>query len=117
MNGVLGDTLWRTGANAATQFTSDADLVIAGQAVPAGTYTLWTHTTPDGSYELVINKQTKQWGTDYHADQDLVRVPFTKSPLSQPVEKFTITLEPQGSAGTLKVMWGNQALWVPVAPR
>jgi len=40
--------VWRTGANAATQFTTPVDLVIAGAAVPAGKYTLWTLPTATG---------------------------------------------------------------------
>jgi len=46
VNGVLGDTLWRTGANAATQLRTNVDLVVGGATVPAGTYTLWTAATP-----------------------------------------------------------------------
>src|SRR6185295_14886208 len=49
VNGVLGDTLWRTGANAATQLVTDVDLVIGGQTVPAGKYTLWTLIPRDNS--------------------------------------------------------------------
>jgi hypothetical protein len=46
-NGVLGDTLWRTGANQATHITLPVAVSIAGRDVPAGTYTLWTHTVRD----------------------------------------------------------------------
>jgi len=33
--------VWRAGANAATTFTTNADLVVSGLAVPRGTYTLF----------------------------------------------------------------------------
>lgn len=115
-NGVLGDTLWRTGANAATQLHTDVDLTIAGKVVPAGTYTLYTHTIRDGArYELAINRQTGQWGTEYHADRDLVRVPLTVGTLASPVEQFTIVVEPGGGSngGTLRLQWGLQELSVP----
>src|SRR5688500_18160714 len=39
--------VWRTGANEATHFHSDKDLVIGGAVVPAGTYTLWTVPKPE----------------------------------------------------------------------
>ena len=108
-NGVLGDTLWRTGANAATQFHTDADLVVGGQTIPAGTYTLWTHTIKDGAqYELVFNKQTGQWGTEHHGEQDLVRVPLTVSRLSTPAERFTIAVDD----ASIKLQWGMQQLAV-----
>ena len=94
VNGVLGDTLWRTGANAATQLRSDVDLVVGGATVPAGTYTLWTAATPSG-YRLVINRQA---GNDYDASRDLVRVPLQESSVQAPVERFTIGVEPQSPA-------------------
>jgi hypothetical protein len=114
VNGVLGDTLWRTGANAATQFRSDADIVIGGATVPAGTYTLWTSTSP-GGYRLVINRQFGQWGTVYDAKRDLARVPLRESSVSSPVERFTIDVEPQSTGGVLlDLTWGTKRLSVPV---
>jgi hypothetical protein len=112
-NGVLGDTIWRTGANAATQFRTNVPLTIAGQMVPAGMYTLWTLAVP-GRYQLIFNKQIGQWGTEYHAEQDLVRVPLQARQLSQPVERFTITIDSAGAnAGTLRLQWDTTELSVP----
>jgi len=116
VNGVLGDTLWRTGANAATQFRTDVDLVVGGAAVPAGMYTLWTATTPSG-YRLVINRQVGQWGTVYDAKRDLVRVPLRESTVASPVERFTIDVEPQGAGALLDLTWGTKRLSVPLSPK
>src|SRR5687768_11097135 len=41
-NGVLGDTLWRTGANASTRLTTTAPLFIGGQPLAAGNYVVTT---------------------------------------------------------------------------
>ena len=85
--------------------------------VPAGTYTLYTWPTAQG-YQLVINKQTKQWGTEYKPEMDLVRVPLTSTTLSAPVEQFTIAIEPAGAnAGTLALRWDTLQLTVPVSVR
>jgi len=113
VNGVLGDTLWRTGANEATQLRSDVDLVVGGATVPAGTYTLWTAATPSG-YRLVINQKA---GNDYDAKRDLVRVPLRESSVAAPVERFTIDVEPQGTGALLNLTWGTKRLSVPVAPK
>jgi hypothetical protein len=112
VNGVLGDTIWRTGANAATQLRTDRELNIGGTLVPAGIYSLWTRTTPNG-YELIINRQAGQWGTEYHADRDLARVPLRESTLAAPVERFTIALD----GGALTMAWGTKQLSVPVSVR
>ena len=117
VNGVLGDTLWRAGANAATQFRTDAEVSIGGAAVPAGLYTLWIATNASGQHHLVINKQAGQWGTDYHADRDLVRVRMTESALAEPVERYTIVARPRGSAGTISFQWGRKELSVPVSAK
>jgi hypothetical protein len=112
-NGVLGDTIWRTGANAATQFRTDVPLTVAGQAIPAGMYTLWTVAMP-GRYQLIFNKQVGQWGTEYKSEQDLARVPLQVTMLAQPVDRFTIAVEPTGgNAGVLRLRWDTTELTVP----
>src|SRR6185503_15232723 len=58
------DKVWRTGANEATTLTTPVDLNIGGTKVPAGKYTLWTLPSA-GTWKLIINKQTGQWGTNY----------------------------------------------------
>ena len=113
VNGVLGDTIWRTGANAATQLRTDADIAIGGVTVPAGIYSLWTRTTPSKGYELVVNKQAGQWGTEYHPERDLARIPLRESTLSTPVERFTMAFE----QGALVMAWGTKQLTVPVSAR
>jgi hypothetical protein len=97
--------VWRTGANAATGFTTDRDLTIGGAAVPAGSYTLWTLPTPDGA-TLIVNRQTGQWGTDYQEAEDLVRVPMRRRTLAEPVETFTISVDP---SGLLSLHWDRTA--------
>jgi hypothetical protein len=117
VNGVLGDTLWRTGANAATQLRTDVDLRVGGATVPAGTYTLWTAVSPSG-YRLVVNKQVGQWGTVYDAKRDLVRVPLRESSVAAPAERFTIDVEPQAAGGALlNLTWGTKRLSAPVSAK
>ena len=106
------NAVWRTGANAATQISTSSDLVIGGVTVPAGKYTLWTWAAPEG-YQLVINKQTGQWGTEYKADQDLARVPLTATPLARPVEQFTFAVDPVPNGGRIRMLWGDRQLSVP----
>ncbi len=106
--------VWRTGANAATQFTTPVDLVIGGATVPAGKYTLWTLPTPTG-WKLIINKQTGQWGTEYHPEQDLVRVDAKVETLAAPVEQFTIAFEPASAPTAITFTWDKTRYSVPVA--
>ncbi|MGH7621733.1 MAG: DUF2911 domain-containing protein, partial [Gemmatimonadaceae bacterium] len=118
---LLGDVLpfdevWRTGANAATQFTTSAPITVAGMRVPAGTYTLWTVPRADGHAELIVNKQHGQWGTEYDPKLDLGKAPLAVSTVTTPVEKFTISIVPNGAKkGTLVLEWGTFKWTAPIA--
>lgn len=103
-------TVWRTGANSATSFTTSRDLLVGGVRVPAGSYTLWSIPNRD-SWQLVINKQTGQWGTVYNQDQDLARIPMTVERLTSPVEQFTIAI----ADGRLSLAWDDTRASVPIA--
>ena len=107
--------VWRTGANEATKFVTQADLEVGGMVVPRGAYTLYT--LPSKSqWKLIINKQTGQWGTEYNSKRDLARIRLEKKLLKNPVEKFTIGLErgPEGT-GILKIEWEKTSLSIPLA--
>jgi hypothetical protein len=111
---VPWNQVWRTGANAATMFTTDRDLVFGTTVVPAGKYTLWTLPTPAGA-KLIINSETGQWGTDYHAEKDFVRLDLTSRQVSPAVEQFVIGVAPQGSGGLLRLAWDDREYSIPFA--
>ena len=88
--------VWRTGANEATTFTVSKAVKIEGQALPAGTYGLFT--IPGASeWTIVFNKTAKHWGAyKYDAKEDALRVKVKPKTLGQPVEQFTITADKTG---------------------
>jgi hypothetical protein len=100
------DKVWRTGANEATSLKTDVDLDIGGTKIPAGSYTLYTLPSA-GTWKLIINKQTGQWGTEYDESKDLARVDMKSSPLSSPAEQFTISFDKAGDGANLNLDWEN----------
>ena len=111
------DVVWRTGANAATQFTTSAPITLAGLQLPAGSYTLWTVPRAKG-VELIVNKQTGQWGTSYDRSRDLGRAPMTTETLSAPVEQFTIAITGKDAkSGALTMAWGPFRWTAPIVVR
>ena len=100
--------VWRTGANAATTLTTEADLMIGSLHVPAGKYSLFT-IPGEKEWTLIVNKQTGQWGTRYDESQDLGRVKMKVSTVSEPVETFAIGIGP-----TLSFTWDTAKAWIPV---
>lgn len=65
---------WRTGANEATQFVVSDDVLINGQPLPAGSYSL--HTIPTkNEFTIIFNSVANQWGSfNYDAAKDTLRV-------------------------------------------
>jgi hypothetical protein len=112
-NVVPWNQVWRTGANAATQLTTTADLMFGNTLVPAGKYTLWTLPTAMGA-KLIINSQTGQWGTEYDASKDFARVDLNQGMLAKPVDEFTIAVIPLGAGGLLRMQWDNREYSVPL---
>jgi hypothetical protein len=111
------DRVWRTGANAATQFTTSAPIALAGLPVPAGTYTLWT-VPRAGGVDLIVNRQSGQWGTGYNRAHDLGRGPMQSNSVDTPVEQFTIAIEPRDDRrGTLAIAWGTFRWTAPIMVR
>jgi hypothetical protein len=115
-NIVPWNQVWRTGANAATQLTTSADLVVGGTTLPAGKYTLWSLPTATGT-KLIINSQTGQWGTEYDTARDVARIDMTQTMLAKPQEEFTFAVVPQGTGGVLKFSWDDREFSVPIRAR
>ncbi len=108
------DQVWRTGANAATSLKTDVDLNIGGTTVPKGSYTLYTLPGMN-SWQLIINKQNGQWGTEYNQGQDLARIPMKVTQRSSGLELFTISfVKTGGNEATLKLEWENTIASVDV---
>jgi len=107
--------VWRTGANHATHFTTDRDLVLGAGTrtltVPAGRYTLFSIPEAGGGV-LIVSRDTGQAGTSYNAERDLGRVPLATRALAEPVEVFTLAVTPEGDAGAIRLQWDRSELFV-----
>ncbi len=109
---IFGDLVpygkvWRTGANEATSFVTDANLSAGGKDIPAGNYTIFTVPSPD-KWTLIINKKTGEWGIPYKYESDeLARIDMSASKTSSPVENFTIAFDQKGDTCTMRMEWEN----------
>ena len=107
--------VWRTGANEATQIQLDTETVIAGHSVKSGIYTLWTIPGPDG-WEVILNQDTGQWGTQYNDGKDLFRANIATRTLTEAVEVFTISFEEQPEGVDMLLSWDHTQVIVPIRP-
>jgi len=119
---VPWDTVWRTGANDASVFTTDRDLDIGGRLIPAGSYSLFTIPSRNGA-TLILNRETMRdgeplAGTDYDATQDFARIAMTARRLATPVEQLTIEIAPRaGGESVLRIAWDTREMTVPIRLR
>lgn len=55
------DKVWRAGANTATSIETDKDVMIEGQKLPAGKYSIFA-TPGEKEWTIILNSETGQWG-------------------------------------------------------
>ena len=118
---VMGDPtapIWRAGANDATAFHTDANLTVGSLAVPKGDYTLYVNVKDPDAWELVISKETGQWGTEYDAAKDLGRVKMEMKTPPAPIEMLKYTISSTGgNKGTIQLAWEKHIASVSVAAK
>jgi hypothetical protein len=121
---VYGDLVpwgqpWRAGANEATTFVTDTDLLVGGKLVPAGSYTIFT--VPNQTqWQLIVQKTTGEWGIPYPPQKDageLLRTDMKVSSLPAPVENFTIGFDQAGGSCTLNMDWETTRASVKISPK
>lgn len=109
------DTVWRFGANTATALHTDVDITLGDLKIPRGDYTLFMLYRTTG-WQLIVNRGTAMWGTDYDASKDLGRVPLTVRTMAEPEESLTMYLVPDSARpadgyaelrGVLRIEWGT----------
>jgi len=108
---------WRAGANEATTFVIDADMIVGGKLVPAGSYTLFTLPNPD-KWSLIVSKATGEWGIPYPGESsEFGRVPMKLSKLPSPLENFTIAFDQSGGVCTMRLDWDTTRASVQISEK
>jgi len=102
------DAVWRTGANEATRFTTDKDIMVEGKTLPAGTYGFFA-IPGEKSWTIIFNSVAYQWGAfKYDASKDVLRVTVTPQTTDKH-ERLLYTIDPKG----FNLIWDE--LKVPVS--
>ena len=115
----------RVGRNGDMRFTSyghelhknsdEITEVFGKLSVPKGDYTIYALVSDPDHWQLIINKQTGQWGTEYNQGQDLGRTPMRAATLPSPQENMTISFEHSTKSSTeLHVRWETTDEWVKI---
>ena len=98
--------VWRTGANEATTFVVSDDVLINGQKLAAGSYSL--HTIPNkDEWTIVFNGTANQWGSfNYDPAKDTLRVKTKPQWLNESEELLTYSFDPVGEdSAQVNIRW------------
>jgi len=107
------DKVWRAGANEATLFSTDKDILVEGKPLKAGKYSLYA-IPGEKEWTIIFNSQTGQWGikmdgsTTEDPSKDVLRVTVKPKKTSTMQERLAYRIEKNGFA----LVWDN--LEVPV---
>jgi len=111
---VPWNKVWRTGANNATRLKFNDDVMIGGQSLKAGEYALYT-VPGENEWEIIINKGSANWGTNYKQEDDVFRVKAKPMRLNDKVETFTMQFANVKPTSTdLHIMWDKTAVAIPI---
>src|SRR6266566_6454771 len=98
--------VWRTGANEATQFVCTDDVLINGQKLAAGSYSLHTIPTKD-EWTIVFNGTANQWGSfDYDPAKDTLRVKVKPQMVADNQEWLMYSFDPvTDNSAQVNIRW------------
>jgi hypothetical protein len=112
--------VWRTGANEASTFETNQDLVISEKKLPAGKYSFWT--IPGGqTWTVMFNSEIPSWGVDFNAEAnrnpktDVVSVEVPVVLQDKEFEQFTISVEKAGEDLELILLWDKTLVAIPIS--
>ena len=96
------DEVWRIGANEATIFQTELDIIFADSiSLPRGKYSLFA-IPRDGDWTIIFNKEWDQWGSfNYDESLDQLRFDITPKFVPELKEKLTFDL----TEGSLDFHW------------
>ena len=104
------DSIWRTGANDPTTFTTKDSLTINGKGLPKGTYIILTRPSKL-SWEVIFNKNPLVSYTNYRPEDDVLRLTVPVTMTNHHIETFTIsTSDIKSDNCTLAFEWENSSV-------
>jgi hypothetical protein len=137
MKKLPADRMWRAGSEQVTTLETAGEVMIGGEPIAAGKYSLYVHCPEEGDYSLAINSVLGQplgkiWAkappnlanepwphfkyTEEIGDKEVARVPMKKAALDAPVDPFTIKLDAKGDGAVMTMSWGDRSWSVGITP-
>lgn len=111
--------VWRTGANEATTFSTNKDILVDGSPLQKGKYTLWTIPMQD-SWKVIFNSKMYPWGInlekkaarDPNFDVLVIEVPVNQ--VQDTLEQFSIYFEKVNDLVLFNLAWDDTKVSLPI---
>lgn len=112
---VQYNTIWRLGANEATEIEFFVSVKIDGKLVPKGRYTLYSIPN-ESNWTLILNTDNFSWGNfSYNAKKDLLRVQVPVIKTMDTTEAFTLYFEETNLGAGLIILWDQVKVMLPIS--
>jgi hypothetical protein len=107
-------SVWRLGANEATELDLFKDVKIANTKIKKGRYTLYA-IPYENKWTIIINKENDVWGAfAYDMKKDILRTDVKTEKTKEQVESFTMKFEETGTGANLLIAWEDVKVSLPV---
>ena len=112
------DKVWRTGANEATTFETNKDLIFEGKTLKKGKYTIWT-IPGEEVWTIIFNSEYGQWGigpdgeANRKPERDVLSLVVHSVQSEREFEQFTISFEKVGEDAEMVLIWDKTLVAVP----
>ncbi|WP_046368101.1 DUF2911 domain-containing protein [Flavihumibacter petaseus] len=107
-------TIWRLGANEATELELFKDAKIGASKVKKGRYTLYA-IPEENKWTLILNKETDTWGAfRYDQKKDVARVDLPVQRTGEDLEAFSMYFEKNNGTIHLVIGWDDESVRMPI---
>ncbi|HEU4633254.1 MAG TPA: DUF2911 domain-containing protein [Flavisolibacter sp.] len=116
---IFGDlieynTIWRLGANEATEIEFFKDVKVGGKKLAKGRYTMYAIPTAS-QWTVIFNKDTDTWGAfKYDDKKDVLRVSVPVQKAAEVAEAFTMSFTKSASGADLLIAWDAVSVSLPI---
>ena len=112
---VQYNSIWRLGANEATEMEFFVPVKIDGKLVPKGRYTLYSIPN-ENNWTLILNTDNFSWGHfGYNIKKDLLRVQVPVLKTMDTTEAFTLYFEETNLGAGLIILWDQVKVMLPIS--
>jgi hypothetical protein len=106
---------WRTGANAATKFSTNQEIQFGDKTLSAGEYRLYTIPNPK-IWKVIINEEAGTFFAISEPDysKDVISIEVESNEIDNSIEQFTIDFLDSDSTISLRMRWDKIEVLIPI---